>query len=81
MTALSVKDVPEAMAQALRERAARNHRSLQGELMAILEEAVRPEPRKLTIEEIAARGRARFPEPVTTAGRSVDMIREDRDSR
>ena len=36
---LSVKNVPEALAAKLRERAERNHRSLQGELMAILESA------------------------------------------
>jgi plasmid stability protein len=36
---LSVKNVPEEMAAKLRERAERNHRSLQGELMAILENA------------------------------------------
>ena len=41
MANLSVKDVPEPWAQALRLRAARNHRSLQGELMAIIEAAVR----------------------------------------
>ena len=34
MPNLSIKDVPEAWAEALRQRAARNHRSLQGELMA-----------------------------------------------
>jgi hypothetical protein len=37
---LSVKDVPDDLAQRLRERAARHHRSLQGELMAIIEQAV-----------------------------------------
>ena len=36
---LSIKNVPEAIAAKLRERAERNHRSLQGELMAILENA------------------------------------------
>lgn len=36
---LSIKNVPEAMAAKLRERAERNHRTLQGELMAILENA------------------------------------------
>jgi len=36
---LSVKNVPQALAAKLRERAERNHRSLQGELMAILEDA------------------------------------------
>ncbi len=40
MSNLSIKDVPESWAEALRQRAARNHRSLQGELMAILERAV-----------------------------------------
>ena len=42
MPNLSIKGVPEEIAQALRQRAARNHRSLQGELMAILHEAVGP---------------------------------------
>lgn len=39
MANLSIKDVPDALAEALRQRAARNHRSLQGELMAIIERA------------------------------------------
>ena len=41
---LSVKNVPDALAAKLRARAERNHRSLQGELMAILEAAA-SEPR------------------------------------
>ncbi len=36
---LSIKAVPDALAQRLRERAERNHRSLQGELMALIERA------------------------------------------
>jgi plasmid stability protein len=40
MSNLSIKDVPEAWAESLRRRALRNHRSLQGELMAIIEQAV-----------------------------------------
>ncbi len=36
---LSIKNVPEAVAQRLRARAERNHRSLQGELLAIVEQA------------------------------------------
>ena len=40
MTTLSIKDVPEHWAEALRQRAARHHRSLQGELMALVEQAV-----------------------------------------
>jgi plasmid stability protein len=44
MSNLSIKDVPEAWAESLRQRAARNHRSLQGELMAIIEQAVTAGP-------------------------------------
>lgn len=40
MANLSIKNVPETLAAKLRERAERNHRSLQGELMAILESAL-----------------------------------------
>ena len=36
---LSIKGVPDAIANQLRARAERNHRSLQGELMAIVEQA------------------------------------------
>ncbi len=36
---ISIKNVPETLAAKLRARAALNHRSLQGELMAILESA------------------------------------------
>ena len=44
MATLSIKDVPETWAEALRQRAARNHRSLQGELMALVEQAVGDSP-------------------------------------
>lgn len=58
MTTLSIKDVPEAWASSLRERAARNHRSLQGELMAIVEAALRepvaPNPATQAAAEQAA---------------------------
>ena len=37
---LSIKGVPESVAERLRQRAERNHRSLQGELMAIVVGAV-----------------------------------------
>lgn len=42
MPSLSIKDVPEALVEQLRQRAAVNHRSLQGELMWILEQALQP---------------------------------------
>lgn len=37
---LSIKSVPDELAERLRQRAERNHRSLQGELMALLEQAL-----------------------------------------
>ncbi len=37
---LSIKNVPDELAEALRQRARLNHRSLQGELMAILQASV-----------------------------------------
>ena len=53
---LSIKNAPDDVVQRLRERAARNHRSLQGELMAIIEEAVKePKPaRYLNVDEVLA---------------------------
>ena len=41
---LSIKNVPDALAQRLRERAAHNRRSLQAELMAMLEWALQLAP-------------------------------------
>lgn len=41
---LSIKDVPDDMADRLRARAARNHRSLQGELMLLIEQAAADSP-------------------------------------
>ncbi len=44
---LSIKSVPEALAERLRARAERNHRSLQGELMAIIERAAADDEQSL----------------------------------
>ena len=52
MSNISIKDVPEQWAATLRQRAARNHRSLQGELMAIIERAVQE-----TAQPVAEPGR------------------------
>ena len=96
MPNLSIKDVPEELAEVLRQRAARNHRSLQGELMAIIQQAVEGstsdrqtstgrgfEGRRgtRTIEEFAQESRLLYPEPVRGGPLGVDIIRADRDSR
>lgn len=65
---LSIKNAPDDVVWRLKQRAGRNHRSLQGELLAIIEEAVR-EPRPMTIEEFQAevrrRGLPTEPKPMT----------------
>ena len=52
---ISIKNVPEEIVAKLKERAKRNHRSLQGELRHILEAAAKFEPRNLTHEEVQER--------------------------
>lgn len=49
----SIKNVPDDLAERLRNRAKRSHRSLQGELMIILEEAVGDRGRMSPIEALA----------------------------
>jgi plasmid stability protein len=73
---LSIKNVSEDLADALRERAARHHRSLQGELMHILETAVRPQPFHANAlwRQIQALG-------LTTPDDATRIVREDRDTR
>lgn len=48
---LSIKGVPEAIAERLRRRAQRHHRSLQGELMAIVEQAALEADAPLPLQE------------------------------
>jgi len=74
---LSIKNAPDDIVSRLRARAEHNHRSLQGELLAILEEAVRKEP-ALSVEE-ALREVSRL--GLKTGSESADLIRADRDAR
>jgi plasmid stability protein len=74
---LSIKNVPDEIAERLRRRAAARHRSLQGELLSILEEAV-GEDRRITIEQARRIVRDRGLE---TPDEAWEMIRADRDAR
>lgn len=74
---LSIKNVPDEIARALRNRAARNHRSLQGELLAVLHEAALPEVR-LSPRDVLERAKAAG---VRTATTSAAIVRTDRDTR
>lgn len=76
MPSLSIKNVPDDLLARLRARARENHRSLQGELMSILEQAV--SPRTLSVSELARRVKERG---IHTGDEAVTMLREDRDAR
>ncbi len=86
---LSVKNVPDELAELLRRRAATNNRSLQRELMSILEAAIgrgnvadgvatKTQRNALTIEELVERSRKQFPKGTES---SVEFIRKMRESR
>ncbi len=74
---LSIKNAPDDVVERLRARAARNRRSLQGELLAIVEEAVRP-PEYLTPSQVLAEVRRLG---IETPAEAADMVRADRDAR
>ncbi len=77
---ISIKNVPKEKLDQLKLRAKRNHRSLQGELLAIIDQAIGPlaAPPKgsITIQDLAEHGRRLG---LSTPSESVQMIREDRD--
>jgi plasmid stability protein len=87
---LSVKNVPEELAELLRRRAANNGRSLQRELLSILEAAVGRTPNTqrtaagkaprdaITIDELAEISRKLFPNGTES---SVSYLRQQRDRR
>ena len=74
---LSIKNAPDEVVSRLRERAARHHRSLQGEMLAILEEAVRS-PAPLTPDQLVAEVRR---SGLRTPAEAAAMIRADRGAR
>ncbi len=73
---LSIKNVPDALAEELRRRAARNRRSLQRELLVILEESIAREtglsPSEF-LREIRSAG-------LRTPTESAEFVREERDA-
>lgn len=76
-TNLSIKNVPDDVVVRLKERAAKNHRSLQGELLAIIEEALR-QPSQLTPREVLSEVRRLG---LKTPAEAVAIIRASRDGR
>jgi hypothetical protein len=73
---LSIKGVLEEQVKQLRERAKANHRSLQGELRALIDEAIGETRPRLTVDEIAERfGKL----GLTRLDEAARFVREDRD--
>lgn len=78
---ISIKNVPEDKVERLKARAKRNHRSLQGELHALIDEALAvtpPKAKTITIHELVEQGKRLG---LSTASEATQWIREDRDSR
>lgn len=74
---LSIKNVPDEVAARLRRRAERAHRSLQGELMAILEAAAR-NPTKRSAADALARVRELG---LDTPREATEIVRRERRAR
>lgn len=74
---LSVKNVSDQLAMQLRARARSNNRSLQGELLAVLQDAVAPAA-KLTPAELLKKVRAAG---LRSPREAAAMIRSDRNGR
>ncbi len=73
---ISIKNVPDNIVDKLRERAKRNHRSLQGELITIMEEAT--ESTFLSVDKAEERLNALG---FTTKNESTNWLRELRNGR
>lgn len=76
-TNLSIKNVPDAWVEQLRRRAAKHHRSLQGELLSLIETSVTQESQVSPKEAWAQMRQA----GLITPSESVQIIRKDRDGR
>ena len=74
---LSIEKVPDDIVARLKERALRHHRSLRGELLAIIEEAVRT-PHRPTPKDVLAEVRRLG---LQTPAEAVAIVRASRDGR
>lgn len=74
---VSIKNVPDDLATALKNRAKANHRSMQREVLAILDEAVH-RPQRMTIDELLSKVRKLN---LQTPSESAEIVRKMRDER
>jgi plasmid stability protein len=76
MMDISIKNVPEEKVARLKQRARQNHRSLQGELLAMIDQALARAPRRLSVEEVAAEVEKLG---LTRRNEAAALVRSDRD--
>jgi plasmid stability protein len=84
MPNLTVRKIPKDVYKRLKESARRNHRSLNAEILAVLADEDGWIRRRLEIAAVLPeldRAREEFAEKYGTLTDSVQLIREDRDSR
>jgi plasmid stability protein len=74
---LSIKNAPDEVVERLRRRAERHHRSLQGDLLAIIEDAVRAERELSPAEFLVEIRRLGLGTPADSAA----IVRSDRERR
>lgn len=73
---LTLKNIPDEIVEQLRFRAKRHRRSLQGEILALIEESLRPH--RLSPEELYVQLQKL---DLATPNEALDMIRADRYDR
>jgi plasmid stability protein len=75
---LTLKNIPEQKLAMLKRRAKEHHRSLQGEMMNLIDEALKAPKATLTMEEVYEKVKALG---IKSPGDSTRIIREARDNR
>jgi plasmid stability protein len=84
MPNLTVRKIPKEVYKRLKESARQNHRSLNAEVLALLEDEDAWKLRRLRIKAVLPeldKARDEFAREYGTLTDSVDLIREDRDTR
>lgn len=79
MAQILVRDLDDALVSRLKEQAKENHRSLQGEVKAILERGVRRKMSRAEMIKVSAEWQEFWHRQGRRFTDSADLVREDRD--
>lgn len=77
-SSLTIRNIPQEVLDRLKERARQHRRSMQGEILEILEVASQAPIQRLSARQVVERVRALG---VATPAESVELLRADRDGR